>query len=210
MRPPKHKKNNHQDLFRQRLDNIINMRHELVLLSHGVDWDRLDIHFGLFFSENGRPGIPSRIMIGLHILKHTFALSDEEVCDRWVENPYFQYFCGETFFQHDFDLATIWLIFTHKFWKEYNIKDLNFMEEVIINWALEEIGRVNLGDKRLEARAITLLNNLGSKPLETIPVACQGWAETKAAYRFFDNDKVTAAKVFLNAQKICPPFAHKN
>lgn len=52
--------------------------------------------------------------------------------------------------------------------------------------ALEEIGQVNLGDKRLEARAITLLNDLGSKPLETIPVACQRWAETKAAYRFFD------------------------
>ena len=43
-------------------------------------------------------------MVGLHILKHTYALSDEEVCDRWVENPYFQYFCGETFFQHDFPI----------------------------------------------------------------------------------------------------------
>ena len=104
MRPPKHQKNNQQDLFRQRLDNIINMRHELVLLSHGVDWDRLDIHFGQFFSENGRPAISSRMMIGLHILKHTFALSDEEVCARWVENPYFQYFCGETFFQHNFPI----------------------------------------------------------------------------------------------------------
>ena len=36
------------------------------------------------------------MMIGRHILKHTFALSDEEICARWVENPYFQYFCGET------------------------------------------------------------------------------------------------------------------
>lgn len=104
MKPPKHQKNNQQDLFRQRLDSIINMRHELVLLSHGIDWDRLDIHFGQFFSQNGRPGIPSRMMIGLHILKHTYALSDEEVCARWVENPYFQYFCGETFFQHDFPI----------------------------------------------------------------------------------------------------------
>ncbi|MCB1080681.1 MAG: IS5 family transposase [Chlamydiia bacterium] len=101
MRPPKHQPNNQQELFRQRLDNIINMKHELVLLSHGIDWGRLDTHFGQFFSENGRPGIPSRMMIGLHILKHTFALSDEEVCASWVENPYFQYFCGETFFQHD-------------------------------------------------------------------------------------------------------------
>lgn len=104
MRPPKHQSNNQQELFRQRLDSIINMKHELVLLAYGIDWERLDTHFGQFFSENGRPGIPSRMMIGLHILKHTFALSDEEVCARWVENPYFQYFCGETFFQHDFPI----------------------------------------------------------------------------------------------------------
>lgn len=104
MRPPKAQKNNQHDLFRQRLDNIINMKHELVLLSQAIEWERLDTHFGQFFSENGRPGIASRLMIGLHILKHTFALSDEQVCARWVENPYFQYFCGATFFQHDFPL----------------------------------------------------------------------------------------------------------
>ncbi len=57
-----------------------------------------------------------------------------------------------------------------------------------MSWALEEMEQVDLGDKRLETRIISLLNALGSKPLETIPVACQGWAETKAAYRFFDND----------------------
>jgi transposase, IS5 family len=39
-------------------------------------------------------------MAGLAILKHTYDLSDEALCDRWVENPYFQYFCGEEFFQH--------------------------------------------------------------------------------------------------------------
>jgi len=39
-------------------------------------------------------------MAGLAILKHTYDLSDEVLCERWVENPYFQYFCGEEFFQH--------------------------------------------------------------------------------------------------------------
>ena len=64
-----------------------------------------------------------------------------------------------------------------------------------MNWVLEEMEQIELGDKRLEARAVNLLNNLGSKPLESIPIACRGWAETKAAYRFFDNDKVTADKI---------------
>ena len=54
------------------------------------------------FSEQGRPGIESRFVIGLLLLKHIFALSDEEVCDRWVYDPYFQHFTGEEFFQHAF------------------------------------------------------------------------------------------------------------
>src|SRR5258707_4492411 len=48
----------------------------------------------------GQPPLPTRLMARLAILKHTYDLSDEALCDRWVENPYFQYFCGEEFFQH--------------------------------------------------------------------------------------------------------------
>src|SRR5262249_62354179 len=48
----------------------------------------------------GQPPLPTRLMAGLAILKHTYDLSDETLCDRWMENPYFQYFCGEEFFQH--------------------------------------------------------------------------------------------------------------
>jgi IS5 family transposase len=45
------------------------------------------------------PPLATRLMAGLAILKHMHDLSDEALCDRWVENPYFQYFCGEEFFQ---------------------------------------------------------------------------------------------------------------
>src|SRR5438270_12645515 len=44
--------------------------------------------------------LANRLMAGFAILKHTFNLSDEELCARWVENPYFQYLCGEEFFCH--------------------------------------------------------------------------------------------------------------
>src|SRR5208282_2182100 len=44
--------------------------------------------------------LPTRLMAGLAILKHSYNLSDEALCERWVENPYFQHFCGEEFFQH--------------------------------------------------------------------------------------------------------------
>ena len=53
-------------------------------------------------SDKGRPGIESRFVVGLLLLKHIFALSDEQLCERWVYDPYFQHFTGEEFFQHAF------------------------------------------------------------------------------------------------------------
>jgi IS5 family transposase len=102
MRPKKHKTTGSNDLFRARLDQIINMKHELVLLAGKVDWDWIDGEIAPLYSENGRPGIETRFMIGLLLLKHIYGLSDEGVCERWVHDPYFQFFTGEEFFQHAF------------------------------------------------------------------------------------------------------------
>jgi transposase, IS5 family len=102
MRPKKHETSGEGDLFRARLDQIINMRHELVQLAGKLDWDWLDGEIAPLFSDKGRPAIESRFMLGLLLLKHIFALSDEEVCERWVYDPYFQHFTGEEFFQHTF------------------------------------------------------------------------------------------------------------
>lgn len=88
------------DLFRSCLEQIINMRHELVRLAGLVDWGFFDRRFSALYAETGRPGVPTRLMVGLHLLKHMHGLSDEGVCERWVSDPYFQFFCGETFFQH--------------------------------------------------------------------------------------------------------------
>ncbi|MGX0986958.1 IS5 family transposase [Bradyrhizobium japonicum] len=102
MRPKKHRTTGSNDLFRSRLDQIINMRHELVLLAGRVDWDWIDGEIAPLYSDNGRPGIATRFMIGLLLLKHIYGLSDEGVCERWVHDPYFQFFTGEEFFQHVF------------------------------------------------------------------------------------------------------------
>src|SRR3954453_13331541 len=88
------------DLSRPRLDAIIDARHPLVQLAGLIDWARFDAAFGSLYAEIGRPGLPTRLMVGLHLLKHMKALSDEEVCAQWVENPYMQAFCGEAFFRH--------------------------------------------------------------------------------------------------------------
>lgn len=92
------------DIFRSQLTQIINMKHELVLLSQAIDWEYLEERNAEFYKGEGRPGVTARLMIGLHILKHMFNLSDECVCERWVYDPYFQFFCGEIYFQHKLDM----------------------------------------------------------------------------------------------------------
>ncbi len=101
MRPKQQPKARHDDLFRARLDQIINLRHELVVLADKIDWTWLDAELAGCFSDQGRPAEPVRFMIGMFLLKHSYGLSDEQVWDRWVQDPYFQYFTGEEFFQHE-------------------------------------------------------------------------------------------------------------
>ena len=101
MRPKRTPKAGHDDLFRARLDQIINMKHELVRLADEIDWAWLDEQLAGCFSEKGRPAEPVRFMIGMFLLKHTYSLSDAQVWERWVHDPYFQYFTGEAFFRHD-------------------------------------------------------------------------------------------------------------
>ena len=102
MRPKQRETSKSDDLFRARLDQIINPEHELLRLAAKIDWTWIDGEIAPLYSEHGRPAVPTRFMIGLLLLKHIYALSDEDVCERWVENPYFQFFTGEEFFQHTF------------------------------------------------------------------------------------------------------------
>jgi transposase, IS5 family len=102
MRPKKPETTRSGDLFRARLDQIINLKHELAQLAGKIDWDFLDGEIAPLYSDKGRPGIPTRFAIGLLLLKQIYGLSDEGVCERWVYDPYFQFFTGEEFFQHEF------------------------------------------------------------------------------------------------------------
>lgn len=88
------------ELFISRLDELINMRHALVRLAGLIDWAEIERTFGAHFSSGrGRPALPSRLVAGLLYLQHAFDASDEAVVNTWVENPYWQYFCGEVYLQ---------------------------------------------------------------------------------------------------------------
>lgn len=95
-------KESHGELFRSSLEQILDRRHSLCVMANRIDWARFDKSFGsLFAQKKGRPALPTRLVIGLHYLKHAYNESDESVVARLLENPYWQYFCGFKHFQHE-------------------------------------------------------------------------------------------------------------
>ena len=89
------------DLLRPRLVDMIDLRHELAKITALIDWEFFEREWAGFFpSPTGRPATSPRLVAGLLYLQHAYRLSDEAVVARWVENPYYQHFTGETFFQH--------------------------------------------------------------------------------------------------------------
>src|SRR5215468_3043344 len=99
-----------KDLFRPALERIIDMGHPLVRLAEEIDWGFLEERFAAVCTTgSGQPPLPARLIAGLFILKHTHSLSDEVLCARWLENPYYQHFCGEQAFRHElpFDRSSL-------------------------------------------------------------------------------------------------------
>src|SRR5258706_10443832 len=106
MRPRERRETSEQDLFRSRLDQIIDMKHALVKLGQAIDWRFLEERFGAVYTDKpGQPPLPTRLMAGPAILKHTYHLSDQALCDPWAEHPYFPYFRREEIFSHAFVFA---------------------------------------------------------------------------------------------------------
>lgn len=102
---PKQSVSTDPDLFRSRLDQIINMDRPLIRAAEKIDWNAFEREFGSLYHESlGRPGLPTRLMVGLTYLSRMYDLSDEAVVERWLDNPYWQYICGFEHFQHDFPL----------------------------------------------------------------------------------------------------------
>ena len=93
--------NRQKDLLRAALEDIIDLAHPLVRLAREIDWQFLDGRFASVCTAGpGQPPLPTRLVAGLFILKNMHDLSDEVLCARWLENPYYQFFCGEVSFCH--------------------------------------------------------------------------------------------------------------
>ncbi|ENZ96683.1 IS1478 transposase [Xanthomonas fragariae LMG 25863] len=87
-------------MFRSRLENQIDLRHPLAQLSQRMPWAALEqALLPRLPAAGGRPALPVRLIAGLLYFKHAYVLSDEAVCERWLENPCWQFFTGEVGFQ---------------------------------------------------------------------------------------------------------------
>ena len=100
--------NRQEDIFRGRLSNELNPKHEMMILSRLIPWDSLESEFSDLYQSSsnvgGQPPKPIRLMIGILLLQHLHSLSDEQVVRTWVENPYWQFFCGYDFLQWNFPI----------------------------------------------------------------------------------------------------------
>ena len=97
----KSRKNKQMDMFDVPMKKYIDTSHEFVRIGDNIDWGKLENSFKPYYSDKGRPGVTVRKIGGLQLLKDRFNISDEKALDIWLENPYWQYFCGEIYFQKE-------------------------------------------------------------------------------------------------------------
>jgi len=96
------KKKGQKELFRVPLSGLLNPHHPLYRLAESIDWPALEEKFGSIYSVSlGRPAKPTRLLFGLHLLKTGFHFSDNDIVIKWMENPYWQYFCGYEYLEHE-------------------------------------------------------------------------------------------------------------
>lgn len=105
---------NQGNLFFTPLKSLLNPEHRLYQLAETIEWSLFEGRFSGLYSSMGRPAHPIRLMVGLLILKQLDNLGDETVVEKWVENPYYQYFCGADVFQWNFPIDPSDLVYFRK------------------------------------------------------------------------------------------------
>ena len=153
------KKTSQLDLFRSRLENLIDLSHDIAILAGKINWQFMEERFGKYYApKKGRPGVPIRVMTALHYLKYMNDRSDKEIVRDFLENPYYQYFCGMEHFVHRFPCHPSLM---GKFRKKIGEKGAEDLLKQTIDLAMSEkfidrheIGQVNV-DTFVQEKNIT-------------------------------------------------------
>lgn len=146
------------ELFGARLSELLNPEHPLYVLAERMDWSQFNTAIDVCYAEElGRPGVNTRLMVGLLYLKHAFNESDESVVARWVENPYWQFFCGCQYMQHELPIDPSSM---SRWRKRVGAERLEKLLETTIHAALamgalrpQELNKVNV-DTTVQEKAI--------------------------------------------------------
>jgi transposase, IS5 family len=146
------------ELFGARLSELLNPDHPLYVLAERIAWSEFDAAIDACYADEiGRPGVNTRLMVGLLYLKHAFDESDESLVARWVENPYWQFFCGCQYMQHELPIDPSSL---SRWRKRVGDERLEKLLEVTIQAALamkavrpQELQKVNI-DTTVQEKAI--------------------------------------------------------
>lgn len=132
---PRRTNNSQSRLFEQRLSEQLNPNHELLILTDFIDWDMLEIKLGNYFAhEVGTPAKPVRLVIGIILLQQMYKISDEEVLYKWVENPYWQIFCGYDYLQWKFPIHSTTLT---KWRQRLGVEGIENVFELLIHTATD-------------------------------------------------------------------------
>lgn len=167
-------KNHQLNFFETPLKTFINLKHELCILASEIDWDSVEKDFSVYYKNFGRPSIPIRKIVGLILLRQIYNLSDEAIIDRWIENPYWQYFCGEQVFQKQKPMdPTEFVHFRKRIGKDGAEKLLKLSiklfgkeaieTEVLIDSTVQEKNITYPTDSKLHKRIIEKVNKIAKK-----------------------------------------------
>jgi transposase, IS5 family len=203
------------DLFRQELVNMIDLRHELCALAGKIDWIALERKFGGLYAPGvGRPGHPIRLMVGLQLLKYIRNASDEEVVATWVENPYFQYFCGEQYFRHDLPIdPSLMTGFRHRI----GVDGCEFILGLTVQTGLatktitaSSLGVVNV-DTTVQEKAVAFPTDaklLNKARIKVVRLAKRCGIELRQPYTFKGQEAFTQAARYAHARQFNRAAAH--
>ncbi|MGA1865360.1 MAG: IS5 family transposase [bacterium] len=164
-----------KNLFQPLLKEFINPDHELVILAERIPWEELEDEFRELYSDTGQPSKPVRLMAGLLILKQMYDLGDETIMPVWVQNPYYQYFCGEAEFQWNYPCDPTDLVHFRKRIGESGVekilelsvrlqpkKDLR-SKDVIVDSTVQEKNITYPTDTKLYVKIIDRSNKIAKK-----------------------------------------------
>ena len=151
--------NSQRSLFQASFRDLLDQKHPLFQLSHQISWSIFEESMGpLFVEGKGRPALPIRLMVGLHYLKSIYNVSDEGAVDQFVENPYWQYFCGYEYFVFDKPCNPTSLVHWRKRFGEDGVEQLliETIEAAKCSGVLkkQELDRVNV-DTTVQEKAIS-------------------------------------------------------